>query len=62
MVQEEQGAILKVNKQKRGIVKVLTLLSSQQRGKLGQQGRRTLGFPTQVHLLVFHLWLYWKTS
>lgn len=37
MVQEEQGVILKVNKQKRRVVEVLSLLSSQQRGKLGLQ-------------------------
>lgn len=39
MVQEEQGVILKVNKQKRRVAEVLALLSSQQRGKLGLQGR-----------------------
>lgn len=35
MVQEEQGVILKVNKQKRRVVEVLSLLSSQHTGELG---------------------------
>lgn len=46
MVQEEQAVILKVNKQKRRVVEVLSLLSSQHREggrgrgvKLGLQGR-----------------------
>lgn len=38
MVQEEQGVILKVNKQKRRVAEVPFLLSSQQWGKLGLQG------------------------
>lgn len=36
MVQEEQGVILKVNKQKRQVVEVLSLLSSQHTGMLGE--------------------------
>lgn len=56
MVQEEQGVILKVNKQKRQVVEVLSLLSSRQRGKLGLQGRVMWGFLTQEPLMVFHQW------
>lgn len=41
MVQEEQGVILKVNKQRRRLVEVLSLLSSQQRGG---EGEANVGF------------------
>lgn len=55
MVQEEQGVILKVNKQKRRVVEVLSLLSSQQRGEAGTARERVMwGFLTQAPLMVFH--------
>lgn len=59
MVQEEQGVILKVNKQKRQVAEVLCLLSSQQRGKPAYKAEANVGFsnpsgsdgfPSVVHL------------
>lgn len=62
MVQEEQGVILKVNKQKRRVVEVLSLLSSQQRGEVGPARERVMwGFLTQVPLLFFHQRYSWTT-
>lgn len=59
MVQEEQGVILKVNKQKRRVVEVLTPLSSQQRGEVGPARERLMwGFLTRAPLLFFH----WRCS
>lgn len=54
-VQEEQGVILKVNKQKRRVVEVLSLLSSRRRGEVGPVRERLMwGFLTRVPLMVFH--------
>lgn len=62
MVQEEQGVILKVNKQKRRVAEALSLLSSQQRGDVGPARERAVwGFLTQVPLLVFHQRCSWTS-
>ncbi|KAK5599716.1 hypothetical protein CRENBAI_016751 [Crenichthys baileyi] len=58
MVQEERGVILKVNKQNRRVVKVLSLLSSQQRGRggAGPTGERLMwGFTNPSGSYVFPL-------
>lgn len=43
MVQEEEGVILKVNKQRRRVVKVLALLLSQQKGESDPQRMEEIG-------------------
>lgn len=62
-VQEEEGIILKVNKQRRRVVKVPALLLSQQRGESGLQrmGGNWGGFLNPVRPLVFQLWCSWWT-
>lgn len=53
-VQEEQGVILKVNKQKRRAAEVLAPLSSQRRGEVGPcEGAPNVGFSNCSASVVF---------
>lgn len=55
MVQEEQGVILKVNKQKRRVAEVLFSTFITAEGEVGPTRERVMwGFLTQVALMVFH--------
>lgn len=62
MVQKEEGVILKVNKQRRRVVKVLLSFYHSRGGSQAcSEGRNWGGFLTPVPLLVFHLWCSWRT-
>lgn len=55
MVQEEQGVILKVNKQKRRVAEVLLSTFITAEGEVGPTRERVMwGFLTRAALMVFH--------
>lgn len=61
MVQKEEGVILKVNKQRRRVVKVLLSFYHSRGGSRACSKGRNWGFLTPVPPLVFHLWCSWRT-